>query len=285
MSANPQISRVRQHSLPVRIVQYVLLTFAGLVFLLPLYWLFSSALKPTSEIYTYPLQLIPTSLFWENFTYAWTVAPFDKYMVNSLIVTAVGATCKIVIACLTSYAFTFLRFPGRNILFLVMLTALMVPGNVTIIVNYLTVANLGWLNTYAGLIIPGAGSVFGTFLLRQHMMTLPGEVMDAADVDGAGHIRRLWQIVLPMSIPSVVTVGLIAVVDEWNGFIWPLLVTNTDSMRTLPIGLSFLKAEDGLANWGAVMAGTVLVLLPMLILFLLAQRLIVGGLTQGAVKG
>lgn len=271
--------------MPARTGQYVLLALAALVFLIPLYWLFSSALKQSGEIYSYPLTLLPERPFWENFATAWNAAPFDRYLRNSLIVTVVGAGVEVIFACTTAYAFAFLRFPGKNILFLLLLSALMVPGNVTIIVNYLTVANLGWLNTLTAIIVPTIGAAFGTFLLRQHMLTLPKEIIDAARVDGAGHLRLLTRIVLPMSIPTVITVGLLSVVGQWNSFIWPLLVTNTDSARTLPIGLHFLKIEDGLSDWGSIMAGTVIVLLPMLILFLVAQRFIVGGLTQGAVKG
>jgi multiple sugar transport system permease protein/sn-glycerol 3-phosphate transport system permease protein len=166
-----------------------------------------------------------------------------------------------------------------------MLGALMVPGHVTLLANYLTVANLGWINTYAGLIVPGMGSVFGTFLLRQHMLTIPREVTDAAKVDGAGPVRTLVQIVVPMSRPVLVTVGVIAMIEEWNNFIWPLIVTNTAEMRTLPIGLLFLKNDEGFTNWGTIMAGTTMVVLPILLIFFIAQGHIVKGLAQGAVKG
>src|SRR5690606_5276715 len=186
---------------------------------------------------------------------------------------------------LTAYAFTFLRFPFKNLLFLLLLAALMVPNNVTLIVNYITVSNLGWINTHLGLILPSAGSIFGMFLLRQYMMTLPYDVFEAARVDGAGNLRIMWQVILPMCKPMLVTVGLIAIVDMWNDFIWPLIVTNTVDMRTLPIGLLYLRSSEGFNNWGAIMAGTVIVALPMLILFLFTQRHIARGLTAGAVKG
>ncbi|HEY9409597.1 MAG TPA: carbohydrate ABC transporter permease [Jiangellaceae bacterium] len=275
----------RRGSWRSRIWLYLLLAVAALIFLLPLYWLFSSAVKPSEEIYRFPLQWIPSSLEWGNFADAWNAAPFDRFFLNSAITTGIGAAVKVVLAATTAYAFAFLPFPFKRVLFLVLLGALMVPGHVTLLVNYLTVSNLGWINSYAGIIVPGMGSVFGTFLLRQHMMTLPKEILEAARIDGARHLRTLVRVVLPMSRPVLVTVALIAVIDEWNNFIWPLIVTNSADMRTLPIGLLFLKAEEGYSNWGAIMAGTVMVLLPMLILFFLAQRFIVSGLTQGAVKG
>lgn len=263
---------------------YLLLGLAALVFAGPLYWLFSSSVKLPSEIYQFPPVWLPRTLHFENFGEAWRTAPFANFFVNSAIVTAAGAAIKLMNATLTAYAFTFLRFPFKNLLFLLLLGALMVPNNVTLVVNYITVAELGWLNTYLGLIIPSSGSIFGMFLLRQYMLTLPGDIIEAARVDGAGHMRILWRVVLPMCRPMLVTVGLIAMVDMWNDFIWPLIVTNTADMRTLPIGLLLLRSQEGAEDWGPIMAGTVMVATPMLVLFLAAQRQIVAGLTAGAVK-
>lgn len=268
-----------------KILLYVALAIAAATFLVPIYWLFSAAVKDNGSIYQYPPDWFPWPPILENFGSAWQAAPFDHFLVNSLIVTAAGATLKLANATFTAYAFTHLRFPLKNVLFLFMLGSLMVPNNVTLIVNYITVANLGWINTYMGLILPSAGSIFGMFLLRQYMMTLPKEINEAAKVDGAGHLRMLFQVVLPMCKPMMVTVGVIAVVDMWNDFIWPLIVTNTVEMRTLPIGLLYLRSTEGYQNWGAIMAGTVIVAVPMLVLFLFTQRHIARGLTAGAVKG
>lgn len=271
--------------LPFTWINYVLMIIVAIIFIVPLYWLISSALKPNADIYHWPLRWFPTHLEWSNFSDAWNAAPFGRFFLNSAIVTVVGTTVKIVLASTTAYAFVFLRFPAKNFLFLLMLGALMVPGNVTLLVNYLTASHLGWINTYAGLIVPGMASVFGTFLLRQHMLTIPKEIIEAARVDGAGPIRVLVSVVLPMSRSVLITVALIGAIEEWNSFIWPLVITNTTSMRTLPIGLAFLKDSEGIANWGTIMAGTAMVALPILILFFIAQRHIVTGLTQGAVKG
>ncbi|WP_210418191.1 carbohydrate ABC transporter permease [Ruania zhangjianzhongii] len=285
-SGTRRSSQVSGRHIATSVLHYGLLIVVALVFLVPLYWLFTSAFKDNTEIYQWPPVWLPSSLDPGNFVRAWQAAPFGQFLLNSALMTTVGTVAKTVLACTTAYAFVYLRFPAKNVLFVVLLSAIMIPGNVSIIVNYLTVSGLGWVNTYLGLIVPGIGSVFGTFLLRQHMLTLPRELLEAAQVDGASHLRRLVQIVLPISRPIVVTVAILAVIDEWNSFIWPLIVTNTDSMRTLPIGLYFLKAEEGgVADWGLIMAGTVFVLLPMLVIFLLAQRFIVSGLVSGAVKG
>lgn len=264
---------------------YALLVVMGVIAVGPLYWLFTSSLKTNTDIYSYPLAWWPSTLRWQNFVEAWRGAPFGDFYVNSLVVTFFGTVLKVANAVFTAYAFVFLRFPFKRVLFMVLLGAMMVPGHVTLLPNYLTIAELGWINTYQGLIIPGAASAFGTFLLRQHMLTLPEEVIDAARMDGAGHLRILRSVVVPLSRPMLVTVTIVTLVAEWNEYIWPRIITNTDTMRTLPVGLLMLKAQEGYVNWGAVMAATVFVVLPVLLVFFLAQRHIVAGLTQGAVKG
>lgn len=281
--------RGRRHPLAARpgtrVFLYLVLIVVGVVFLLPSYWLFISSIKSSSEIYRFPPQWTPHEFHWQNFRNAWNAAPFADFLRNSIIMTVIGTALKLTLATTTAYAFTFLRFPYKRGLFLVVLGTLMVPGTVTLLPNYLTAARLGWVNTYAGLIVPGAGSAFGTFLLRQQMLTLPIEVFEAARVDGARHLTILWRLVIPMSKPMMVTVGIVGVVEVWNEFIWPLIITNTTDMRTLPVGLMLLKSSEGYNDWGAIMAGSVMVAAPMLVLFLLAQRHIVAGFTGGALKG
>ncbi|MGP3929429.1 carbohydrate ABC transporter permease [Nonomuraea sp. KM88] len=260
------------------------LVITALVFLIPLYLFVSTAFKTNADINSWPLRLIPRSLTLENFVNAWTLAPFDQFLVNSVVVAAIGTALKVVLAISTAYAFAFLPFPGKRYLFIFMLGALMVPGHVTLLVNYITVGQMNLLNTYAGLILPGVASAFGTFLLHQFFRSLPYEVLEAAQLDGAGHLRTIFSIIVPMSRPAIITVGLIALIDEWNGFVWPLIVTNSVNMRTLPIGLLYLKENDGINDWGALMAGTLFVVLPVVIVFLLAQRYIVAGLAGSAVR-
>lgn len=268
-----------------RAAQYALLVVVGVIMVGPLYWLLSSSLKDPSQIYTWPPAWIPTDLRLANYADAWNSAPFADFYLNSAVTTVAGTALEVANAVLTAYAFVYLRFPAKRVLFAALLGAMMVPGHVTLLPNYLTVSELGWINTYQGIVIPGVASAFGAFLLRQHLLTLPGELVEAARMDGAGHLRTLWSVVLPMSRPMLVTVGIVSLVSKWNDFIWPLIVTNTASMRTLPVGLLLLKNQEGYTNWGAVMAATMFVVAPVLVLFFLAQRHIVAGLTQGAVKG
>lgn len=264
---------------------YALLAFTALVFIVPLYWLASASLKDLQDIYTFPPVWFPTEPKLSNYPEAWTAAPFGRFYLNTVITTFFGVLLEVVNAVLTAYALVFLRFPGKGLIFIALLAALMVPIHVTILPNYLTVASLGWVNTYQGIIIPGASVAFGAFLLRQHLLTLPIDVIDAARMDGAGHLQVLWHIVLPLSRPMIVTVALISVVAKWNDFLWPFIATNSTDMRVLSVGLAYLFIQEGPTNWGIVMAGTVFVVLPVLLLFLRWQKHIVAGLTQGATKG
>ncbi|GAB2958271.1 carbohydrate ABC transporter permease [Nonomuraea fastidiosa] len=260
------------------------LVLTALVFLGPLYLFVTTAFKTNEDINSWPMRLIPESLTLENFVTAWELAPFGQFLINSVVVAAIGTVLKVVLAISTAYAFAFLPFPGKRWLFVFMLGALMVPGHVTLLVNYITIGHLHLLNTYAGLILPGVASAFGTFLLHQFFRSLPYEVLEAAQIDGAGHLRTIWSFIMPMSRPAIITVGLIALIDEWNNFVWPLIVTNSVNMRTLPIGLLYLKENDGINDWGALMAGTLFVVLPVTIVFLLAQRYIVAGLAGSALR-
>ncbi len=267
------------------LVRYTLLIITALVFVVPLYWVFSASLKDLQEIYTFPPVWIPTEPRVSNYSEAWYSAPFGRFYLNTIITTFFGVALEVVNAVLTAYALVFLRFPGKNLIFIVLLAALMVPIHVTILPNYLTIASLGWVNTYQGIILPGASVAFGAFLLRQHFLTLPREILEAARLDGAGHLQTLWYVILPISRPMLVTVTLVSVVTKWNDFLWPLVSTNSTNMRTLPIGLSYLFNQEGPSQWGLIMAATIFVILPVLLLFLRWQKHIVSGLTSGATKG
>lgn len=252
---------------------------------LPVYWMVIGAFKNTAEVYKIPPTWIPLQPTVANFSTAWQSAPFGRYYINTLITTLLGSGFEILFAVTSAYAFVFLRFPKRDWVFLVLLAALMVPGQVTILPNYLTVARLGWINTYQGIVVPGASVAYGTFLLRQYYKTLPVEVLDAAKVDGADHLRTLWSIVTPLAKPAIISFGLLSVVAKWNDFLWPLIVTNTKEMRVLPIGVYWLMVEEGTIDWGVVMSGALFVVLPVALVFLYAQRYIVEGIAAGAVKG
>lgn len=252
---------------------------------MPLYWMVIAAFKTQRELYVIPSTWIPVAPTLSNFADAWTAAPFARFYLNSLLITVVSGGTKVLMAVLCGYAFAYLRVRGRKALFVLVLGALMIPEEITILPNYLTVAALGWVNTYPGLLVPGFASAFGAFFMHQHFRSLPREVLEAARVDGAGHLRTLWSVVLPMSRPVLVTLVLLTAVSRWNELLWPLIVTNSADMRPLSVGIYSLFSQEGTTVWGVVMAGTILVVLPIVLLFAGTQRHIVSGLTTGAVKG
>lgn len=266
------------------VLGYVGMLGAVLLVVVPLFWIVITSLKERPDIFTKPAIYWPNPPTTENYQTVMTDIPFGAYFRNSFLITAALSIAKIVLGVLSAYALSLLRFPGRGLVFLVVIAALMVPNQITVISNYALVAQLGWRNTYQGIIIPLAGVAFGTFLMRNQFLNLPGEIIEAARLDGAGPMKLLWRVVLPMSWPTLAAFSLITVVNEWNEYLWPFLMADDERTATLPVGLTFLQNNDGGTNWGPVMAGTILTLLPILVLFLALQKQMIKGLTAGAVK-
>jgi sn-glycerol 3-phosphate transport system permease protein len=252
---------------------------------LPLYWVATGALKTNQEIYTFPPVWIPRQPQWGNFVEAWQAVPFGRFFVNSIVTTLGAVALELLFALLSAYALVFVRARGKGLVFAVVIAALLVPGTVTLLPNYLTVGRLGWINTYQGLIIPVAAVAFGVFLFRQHFLTLPRDLLDAARLDGCGHLGLLRHVVVPLSQPVIVTFLVIYLVAHWNDFLWPLVVTNRLEWRTVPVGVAYLYQVEGVQNWGPILAGTVMALVPMLLVYVVAQRWIVKGIGGGALKG
>jgi sn-glycerol 3-phosphate transport system permease protein len=264
---------------------YLPIVLATLVVVLPLLWMVLASFKSPSELLTQNLDVLPNSLAPTNYADAADTVPFGRLLLNSVLVTAIGAGLKVVLAVLTAYALVFVRFPGKKIIFALVLATLMVPPQVSLLPNYVLINDLGGADTYWGIILPGLATGFGTFLLRQQFLTLPASIMEAAELDGASHWKRLTRIVVPISTPAIATVALVSIVFEWNEYLWPLVIVSDPHMMTLPVGLTLLQnSESGADGYGLVMAGTVLVIVPVLVVFAAFQRYIVSGLTQGAVK-
>lgn len=285
MNARAHGAEAASHRSPLRTVAgYTGMVLVLLVIAVPLFWIVITSLKERQDIYVRPAQWFPQPATTANYSDVTTRIPFLDYMRNSIVITAVLSMSKIVLGVLSAYALSLLRFPGRGIVFLVVIAALMVPNQITVISNYALVAQLGWRNTFQGIIIPLAGVAFGTFLMRNQFLNLPTEIIEAARLDGAGPLKLLWRVVLPMSWPTLVAFSLITVVNEWNEYLWPFLMSDDERTAPLPVGLTLLQNNDGVTNWGPVMAGTVLAMLPVLVLFLVLQRQMIKGLTAGAVK-
>jgi len=264
---------------------YLTMAFATVVLGLPLVWLLLASLKTPEELYQVPLQWLPGSPSLDNYAQAASAVPLGRLLANSIGLTVVGAGLKVALGLACAYALVFLDFPFKKLVFGLVIATLMIPPQITIIPNYTLVASLGWLNTYQGILVPGLASAFGTFLFRQHFLTLPASILEAAELDGAGHWRTLWRFVVPMSTPTLAAVALVSVVTEWNDYLWPFLVVDHAEKMTLPVGLTLLQNTDGMSNWGVLLAATVVVTLPILLVFLILQRRLVAGLTAGAVTG
>lgn len=269
----------------VKIMGYVGMIFAILFIGLPLVFIVLTSFKQQSEIYTQPVTWFPSEFNFDNYANVFERVPFLNYFRNSIIITVILCLVKIVLGVISAYALSILRFPGRNLVFLLVISALMVPSEVTVISNYALVSQLGWRDTYQGIIVPLAGIAFGTFLMRNHFMSIPSELIEAARMDHCGHFRLLWKVLLPISMPTLVAFSMITVVNEWNQYLWPFLMAETDNSATLPIGLTMLQNNEGVSNWGPVMAATIMTMFPVLVMFLALQQYMIKGLISGAVKG
>jgi sn-glycerol 3-phosphate transport system permease protein len=262
--------------------RYTLLGIVTFVVLFPVYTTVIAALKPGDKVLQRPL--LPDSFTLEVLADAWTSGRLGRYLLNSFIVAVVVTLFQVVTSLLSAYAFALLDFPGRSVMFGVFLATLLVPLEATMVVNRRTVDTLGWLNTYQGLAVPFLATAFGTFLLRQAFMSLPGELRDAARIDGAGHIAFLRHVAVPLVTPTLGALALFSFLASWNQYLWPNLVTSEAEMNTVQSGLRLLR-NSAVDEPNLVMAGTLIAAVPIFAALLVFQRALVRGLTAGAVKG
>ena len=264
--------------------RYALLATVAVAVLLPIYTTVVAALKPGSEVLDRPFVPGPVTL--DVFGDAWTQGRMGRYLLNSAVVAVVVTLAQLVTSVLSAYAFTFLRFPFRNALFVMFLATLLVPLETTLVVNRRTVDDLGWLNTYQGLAVPFLATAFGTFLLRQVFRQIPVELREAAAMDGLGHLGFLRQVALPLVRPSLGALGLLAFLGTWNQYLWPNLITTEEDMNTVQTGLRLLNSSvPDIERFNVPIAGTIIAALPIVAVLVAFQRQLVRGLTAGAVKG
>ena len=256
----------------------------ALLWLAPLVWILVTSLKTNSEVFDQSGGFLPDVLNFTNYPNTLAVAPFGTYLMNSILVTGSILACQLVTITLAAYAFARLEFPGKSILFTLFLLQVMFPIYAIFLTNFLTLRELGLLNTLPAMIVPFVASGYGTFMLRQSFRQVPSELSDAARLDGCGHLRILWHVYLPLVKPTLIAFGIISVVTHWNDYMWPLLVTNSDSVRTLPIGLGLLAKADSGADWPRLMAGTTMVVSPLLLLFVIFQRRFIDSFMHTGVK-
>jgi multiple sugar transport system permease protein len=261
-------------------------TLLGLVvsalFLWPLLWAVLTAFKEGREVFSGPL--LPTTWRFSNFVAAWRAAPFGRYLLNSLLVSSSITALVLVTSCLSAFAFARLRFPGRALLFMLALGTLMIPFDVLLVPNYLTVRALGLLDSYAALILPFAASGFGIFVMRQAFKGSPQEIEDAARIDGAGSLTYLVRILVPMHLAPLSAVGVLTFLGAWNAYVWPLIVTSSDALRPVQVGLAHFRGVEG-SNIPLMMAATVIAVAPVLLAYALAQRWFIKSAAASGLKG
>jgi len=264
-------------------VRLALLIGAAVIVVLPFLWMLGTSFKPESDVFGYPLRLLPTHPTWANYVSIWQELPFLRLVVNSIVFAGGVTAASVFFDSLAAYALARLRFPGRTIAFYLVLATLMIPFQVTLIPLFQLVFQLQWLNTYQGLIAPRATSAFGIFLLRQFFVTVPLELDEAARVDGASEWYVYSRVILPLARPALASLAVFYFMNNWNDFLWPLVITSSTDMRNLPAGLT-LFAGQYVVEHGVLMAGAVISLLPLAVAFAVAQRYFVRGIATTGIK-
>ncbi len=282
-AATPVRSALNQPSRAWTVVTVTVLALIALAIIFPFIWMVFTSFKPEAQIAQYPPKLFPDSWTLENYQNVWSRIPFARLFLNSIVMAGGVTIISLLLDSMAAYALSRLEFPGRDATFIAILIALMLPFQVMFIPLYVVVHDLGMLDSYSGLIVPRATNAFGIFMLRQFFMTLPKELDEAARIDGASEFGIYWRIILPLSGPALATLAIFHFMYNWNDFLWPLLITSSTEMRTLPAGLALFVGQH-VVEYGVVMAGAVLTLLPLLVAFLFAQRYFIQGIAMTGIK-
>jgi multiple sugar transport system permease protein len=269
-----------------RLLQYVIMGVLITLMVLPFAWMLSTSLKSQQYILQTPPQLIPNPVTLESYTSLAERINLSRVFFNSMFVAAVGTVGQVFVSAMAAFAFARMTWRGRDVVFILYLATMMIPGVVLVIPQFILVRSLGWTNTYMALIVPGLFSAFGTFLLRQAFLGLPKDFEEAAFVDGANYFTIFWRIVLPLSQPALATLAIFSFMGFWNAYLFPLFVARRDEVMTLPVALATLQAGPrALTEWNIVMAGSVVAVLPLLMLYAVAQRWFVRGVISSGIKG
>jgi len=263
---------------------HLILIIGSIVMIFPFYWMFLSAFKTPAEVNSTPPTWIPTTFNFDNFIYAFRTAPFAKYFINSIIVTASVVVLTMFVTILAAFAFSRLKFPGRDLLFSFCISLMMVPFEMIVITNYATISNLKLIDSLVGLIIPFTSSIFYTYILRNFFLSIPDSLYYSARVDGASNWKYLWRVMVPIASPALSTIVLLNAILSWNAFFWPYLIINSSKNRTLPLGL-YAFITDGGVRYERLMAAATVVVVPVVILFLFTRKNIVSGVARGGLKG
>jgi len=285
-STRVHVSGPRRNTWWGRATVWFLLCAGSLLMTLPFLWMVSTSLKETSQIWVFPPQWIPQPVRWENYTEALTSLPFGRYALNTLIITIATTLGVVLTSSLCAYGFARLQFPGRDLIFMIVLTAIMIPYAVLLIPQYIMFRYLGWIDTYLPLTVPVwfGGGAFNIFLLRQFFRTIPGELSDAARIDGASELGIYWRIIMPLAGPALAAVAIFTVLNTWNDFLGPLVYISSQDKFTLALGLAQFRGLYA-TQWQYLMAASTVVVVPTLVLFFMAQRYFIQGVVLTGLKG
>lgn len=267
------------------IIAYIILTIGALSMVLPFIWMLLTSFMTNSQIFSYPPEVIPEPFKWQNYVDVNQKIPLFHYFINSMIVSIATVIGQIVTCSTAAYAFARLNFKYKEGLFIIFLATMMIPPQVNIIPLFFLMRELHWIDTYWALIVPGLFGGFGIFLLRQWFLSFPKELEDAAKIDGCNPLTTFWHIALPLALPAIVTLGIFSFITSWNSFMWPLIVTNADTMKTLPVGLAAFKGSfRETTEWAQLMAASIISIIPVIIVFMLGQKYFIKGIMAGAIK-
>ena len=263
----------------IRTLAIGFLALVALVEVFPYFWIATTSLKDLAGVLQFPPSLLPLPPHWENYVQAWQSGPFPRYLLNNVITTFGILVLQLFLGCLAAYAFSKLQFPGRDLCFFLVIACLMVPPQIRFIPIYIMLAKVGLLNTYAAIILPYATSALGTFLIREAFNGISDDILDAARIDGANVLQIIFRILAPIAKPTIIAFSLFSVVYHWNDYFWPLVMTTDETVRTLPLGVALLREEGTGSRWHIIMAGNMFVVVPMILIFLAAQRHIIRAFT------
>ena len=269
---------------PLKAIEAIVLIFMIIVFLFPFIWMISTSLKTTQEAIQIPPSIIPSKFVIENYIEAWNSGPFLRYLVNSLFITLSILVIQFIVMVPAAYAFSKIRFKGSNIFFGIILIGLMLPSQITFLPIYMMMSKAELINTYVPLIFPFMTSSFGIFLLRQNFMQISDEIIEAAKLDNSSDLKIMFKVMLPMAKPAVITFALFSFIYHWNNYFWPLVMSNSDFVRTLPIGVAMLKESEGVTNWNVVMAGNVMLTAPILLLYTILNNKVKNAFAYSGIK-
>lgn len=265
-------------------VAYALVFSGAALMLLPFWWMLITSVRLPDEVYTFPPDLWPGVWHWENFATVLQAAPFARFFANTLFVAAVVTTGNVLLSAMAGYAFARLEFKGRDVVFWLFLASMMIPGQVTMIPVFVLMSRLGWVDTYFGLTVPGLVGAYGIFLTRQYFLNLPADLENAARLEGASEWQVFIHIALPLAKPVLLVLGVFTFMGAWTDFLWPLLMTNSQELRTLEVGLSVFKTQYTV-NWPLQMAASLLIQLPIIVLFIATQKYFTRGIVLSGMKG